>query len=224
MYHSNAELYHCVNKHGRVGDLKVWDQRIPNQPILERQFLIGRPPVHHIGRPQTTNPGIGEEICWQITSPSQEHQSYGYWQDHLQGRLGQGLPTAQPSSQPRGAQYHPHHGNCRAPNKRTHRDWVHGINYDIGADSHLRRLDQYNPDDLLTGPQQQQLATANQRAVLRIHNNRDTGMYLDNTALWLNNPTRMINQEPLYYDHTSFIQQCSHSKGSPSALPRPANS
>lgn len=206
MYHPNSELEKC----NATQELKYWDQRIPNEPLLDRNFVIHHPPVIYNNRPQTTDPCIGVDREWLLLDNKLEKKSSRYWCTHLNSQKYHGIPT-QTTVNGSKIKYKPtkrenqQYSKCK--HQRQDRPWIHGTNINIDAESKLKRLDYYNPKDCIANNVREQLQKSYIQAVHALHQGQG-GNYLQHTPLWLNNPTRMINQEPFSYDYTSQLNTC----------------
>lgn len=206
MYHPNSELQKCNN----TQELKYWDQRIPNEPLLDRNFVIHRPPIIYNNRPQTTDPCIGVDREWLLLNKNLENKSSRYWCNHLNGQKYQGLPTqntvngSKVKSKPTKRAKRRH---LKCKKTRKDRPWIHGTNINIDAESKLRRLDYYNPKDCIANEVHQQLKKTYIQAIHNLHQGQGDN-YMQYTPLWLNNPTRMVNQEPLNYNYKKQINTC----------------
>lgn len=211
MYHPNAELGRCTNQ---TQELKVWDQRIPNEPIANRQFLFERPPVLYRVPPLTTNQCIPAPPQLMILTPTMEFQSANYWDNNLRGKKYEGLPT-DPSLQKKKERTDK---LKKLIQRHPDRPWLHGVNINIDAESKLRGLDYYNPEDCIDSTTLKKLEEKNNESHVAMFHRYHTisNNYPNETPHWLNNPTKMINQEPLDYDYANFLNRCAVNRHMPS--------
>lgn len=151
-----------------------WDQRVPNEPIFERNFLIHQPPIISMDRPRNTDMcSLGHmDDPWLLLSDQQEKCSANYWCNSTNlnghannlcsdmggisagviGGVGTGLMT-----------------RCLVPNTpmptdtetAAARPWVHGIKKNINSDSILKNLNYYDPRDIIVPPYRTMLNNAN---------------------------------------------------------------
>lgn len=198
MYHPNADLGHkCTNA---TQEFKIWDQRIPNEPLLDRVFLIDRPPVIHRVPPLTTGQCIAPPTQLLLLTRKIEQQSADYWRNNLQGNGVQGLPVASSASMPL----------KRHVSGYPDRPWLHGVNYNINADSELRGLNYFNPEDCVDEATLRRLQEKNNQAYIRLlqEYHVPSNNYPNETQKWFGNTTKMINVEPINFDYTAHIMRC----------------
>lgn len=201
MYHPNAELEMCTNC---TQELKTWDQRIPNEPIFERNFLIQRPPPIHINYPQSTTPCIKADPNQLLLNQKLQRESAAYWDQYLRGKSFQGLPVTPVAQTLKKGEIK------KIRRQRPDRPWIYGTNINIDAESKLFSLNYYNPTDCINKKVRDCLERENREASVRMHmrHHRSASQYLNKTPHWINNPTRMINQEPIDYNYTGFLDKC----------------
>jgi hypothetical protein len=182
----------------------VWDQRIPNEPLYERNFLIQHPPVIHRNYPRNTDQCVMEDRKtqpWLLLDPALEQESANYWCGNLKRCENQGVPTVDAPFD-----------RCNMPHKKlakkhTDRPWVHGVNYNIDVNSQLKRLDYYNPKDCIV--KSRELNRLNQEANLKLLKAMQPYNFYPNvTPQMFQNPTRMVNLEPIGFDYEQYLHDC----------------
>ena len=218
MNHPNSEINGCKTKYGNgvhPQEQKKWDQRIPNEPLLDRRFLIERPPIVYNRRVQTTNPCIGLDHNWLLVDPLLECQSAEHWLENLT-RHNLGLPLYTSTRKV----------NCKDLEKLKKefpdRPWLHGINRNIDAESHLLALEYYTPEDCINSDARMRLRKQNLNANNTLYNryHQISNNYLSETPFYWNNQSKMRIQEPRDFDYTRFLSECAakkiaHMKGVP---------
>ena len=200
MYRANAELWKC----NKDQELRQWDQRIPNEPLFDRTFLIHRPPVIHQQYPSLTNECIESRGDWLLLNPALEKDSGNYWCSHLNGQINQGLPTSK----------HYCDYSDATVSAENPSPWLTGTNINVDAESSLRRLDYYNPEDCISEKVNKKLHKKNQKASLKLYKgyHQITTHYPSQTDNWFNNFTKIKNLEPTEYDYTEYLKKCHSSK------------
>lgn len=200
-----------------TNDSCCWDQRIPNEPLFDRNFVIQHPPVIHRNYPQSTDQCIQAARNMNGQQPhllldrNLEQQAADYWCGNLASVEEQGVPT----------QDHPFNkcnkSVAQLAENDPRRPWVHGVNYNIGAESQLRGLDYYNPKDCIVNSRK--LDRLNQQADAELTKAMQHDQYYPNeTPKMFNNTTRMIHSE---IDYTEFLKSCC--KSTAANPPRAAN-
>jgi len=202
MYHPNAELSKCTNN---TQELKLWDQRIPNEPLFQRNFLLERPPVINRVPPITTTQCIAPPSSFLVVDPKMEYQSADYWNKHLSQIRVEGLPTnpSLPKKQKRKEEL------SKYKQTNPEQPWLFGTNININAESKLKGLDYYNPKDCINSETFQKLYKGNAKSHVAMYHQYHviSNNYPNDTPLWMNNPTKMINQEPINFDYTKFCSK-----------------
>lgn len=210
MYHPNSELERCKTREfrGTPQELKRWDQRIPNDPIAERTFLLQRPPIIYNRQIQTTNPCIGVDSRWLILNRNLINSSEEYWANNFDGQKYAGLSTY---NQPKLTK------EQRKKLKREHpnKPWIYGINKNIDAESKVFGLDYYNPEDCISPKVQKNLRKESIEANLSLCKNyhQITENYLTKTPFWWDNTSKMRMQEPVSFDYTDYLNNCAKKRG-----------
>lgn len=203
--HPNSELLKCPGNDHR--ELRQWDQRIPNEPILARNELIYRPPIIPTSYPPNTNPCIAQSQVhnrWTLETSDANTMARDYWCNHLQGQLNQGVPITRLS--------------CKKEpklNSAGNEPWIHGTNINIDAESRLRRLHYYNPHDCINDNVLRKLAKENKEASINMYDNyykMTNNFYPNLTRQWRNNSTKQRNTEPADFDLTAHLMKCSQKK------------
>jgi len=211
MYHPNAELEQCRTDEyrGTPQELKYWDQRIPNEPLIERTFLLERPPVIYNRRLQTTSPCIGVNPKWLLLDNKLAEQSAEYWRNNLNGQKYQGLPLYDCPTKLTKKQLK------QLRKKYPNQPWIYGTNKNVDAESKLLALDYYNPEDCINSKVDKKLHEQNIIANTRLYNkyHRVTNNYLTHTPFYWDNTSKMRMQEPIDFDYTAYLNQCAQKRG-----------
>lgn len=204
-----------------------WDQRIPNEPIFERNFLIQRPEVINHRYPQSTDPCICLDNQYLLLDQNIAQNSQKYWKHNLNGQMCQGVPTNSPGQIQKlqtSTPFEPMGQNCvnrvyarrqdvPCPQKFAYPPWISGTNINIDADSALRRLDCYNPKDCISPEVYRQLRTMDQLPKMRDFYEGTQLLTPDITPKVWNNNSRMQMIEPDNFDYTTYIKDCAIQKG-----------
>ena len=200
---------------------RVWDQRIPNEPLYDRRFLIQRPTIVYQARPANTDE-CNVAMCGIQTGGANIIRKtpidYKYWCKYLSGELNQGLPVNSTHKKHKNMEKTP----CPLTEKQLKRKvqrtlgiraglngltdfepWNEGVQYNIDADSKLRRLDYYNPTDCIEPFIMEHLSQLNQTANLRMYGKLTSKMELPQ---WINNNTKARITEPIGFNYTSYLQ------------------
>lgn len=191
-----------------------WDQRIPNESLYDRVFLVQNPPVINQEYPMSTNrcvQAMSNHKSVLLIDKKLEQQSADYWCGNLNTEEEQGIPTVD----------HPFN-RCNQPlselqQKNPQSPWVYGVNYNIGSESQLRRLNYYNPKDCIVNPCK--LQELNRKADSELLKSMQHDQhYPNNTPLMFNNNTRVINMEPVNFEYKRFLDSCCQERTSPQGL------
>ena len=180
-----------------------WDQRIPNEPILDRNFLIQRPPLIPQDIPRTTNECISSlDRPWLLYDRATEKTLMSYWHHHTNTDKFQGVNT--PSTVAKSLD--------KMTDKFPNRPWLHGIHRNIDKDSNLSNRNYYNPKDCIIPCVQYDVAGFNRiadSALFKEMIKDSINMNFCGKAgrIW-NQSTSMKANEPDDYDHESFIRSC----------------
>lgn len=122
-----------------------WDQRIPNEPIFERNFLLYRPETISQERPMNSDQCTPINKPWLLMSRKQERNMANWWLDNVHNtavrreRKHSGVSTNKRSN----------HTLKTLLEQYPDRPWLNGIHKDITAESHLRNNNYYNPKDCI---------------------------------------------------------------------------
>lgn len=69
--------------------MECWDQRIPNRPIFERNFLFDTPAIAVMGRPTTTYQRMnGDKRCRLVLSREGERNIANWWYQNIYNKRG----------------------------------------------------------------------------------------------------------------------------------------
>lgn len=122
-----------------------WDQRIPNEPIYERNFLLHRAEIISQERPINSDQCTLGNKPWLLLNRKQERDMANWWLDNVyntavrRDRKHAGLATKKRSN----------HTLKTLLQQYPDRPWLHGIHKDITAESQLRNINYYNPKDCI---------------------------------------------------------------------------
>lgn len=130
-----------------------WDQRIPNESIFNRNFLIKHPPLTYLHYPQTTNQCIKSSP---VVSTSDTKQLNQHWSEYLNGQDIQGLPTNSNTIPALNL----------SSNSSSNSNKGRPINID--AESTLKGLNYFNPKDVIQWQIQQKLSQLNDYRVQKL--------------------------------------------------------
>ena len=184
----------------------TWDQRIPNEPLLDRQFLITNPPVVVQDYPrstvQCTAPGRThpEDRPWLQFNKRTEREATQFWHNNTVSDQGKGVPTQDQN-----------HG-ASVPKLKTlvqdhpERPWLHGINKNIDRESQLHNLNYYNPRDCIIPCVQRDLCCFNRMAGEKMARQFQSKRLDVGVKMW-NNPTSLRMLEPVDYNYTEQVQK-----------------
>ena len=189
-----------------------WDQRIPNEPIYQRNFMIEHPPVIHWNRPQdqacthSVRSQIRQDLYGEpanckepsiLMNPELDQESEQYWREHNCDAGVRGLKIRKHKNNMKNNMKN----NIREPN--IQKPWIAGVKYNIHAESDLRNLHYYNPQDcLLNTP----VSPDSDLRLLKAMQHES--YYLNETPRMFNNQTRMVSIEPIDFDYKKFLHSC----------------
>lgn len=128
-----------------------WDQRIPNEAIEQRPYLIQQPPIILQDRPQQSSNTCTPKP--KLYSKKTEHAAADYWKNANGEQRGLPIVTK--------AQTYQFSGLLE---DNPERPWVHGVTWNVDTDSHLRRLNYYNPKDCMRTCVGSELCGLNERS------------------------------------------------------------
>lgn len=177
-----------------------WDQRIPNEAILERQFLSVRPPIILQNRPsQTSCPSSKKPDSWLLFNRKAEHNDAEYWKNNVISTESKGIDTkghTKPRSYKKLLEQYPD------------KPWLQGTTINIDRESELRSLNYYNPKDCIKTEAQQELTTLTRLSDETMIRNmqQQSARMGGNGRLW-NIPTSVRMTEPLAYTINSELAQ-----------------
>lgn len=180
-----------------------WDQRIPNEPIFERNFIIERPPIVSQDHPRNTSlctPASHLNRPWLLTSHEIEKDAMMYWNRNTVNTKPQGVngtPDKHTKSLKTMSEHHPD------------RPWLTSIRRNINMDSQLSARSYYNPKDCIHDDVQGDLLRLDRIADdALLHHMTGGGQRLDgNTRLW-NQPTSMRMTEPIGFSYKRHVMKC----------------
>lgn len=180
----------------------LWDQRIPNEPLFERNFLIERPPIILQDSPSSTSQCT--PVChsrpWLVMDKNTEKQMMSYWHHNVVNRDCKG-PNTKPKKK-----------NAKSLKKMTERNpdrpWLHGIHRNIDRDSLLSNRNCYNPKDCINSCVQNDLAgldrIANEAMLRQMTVNQLTDLG-SGCNVW-NRPTSVKMTEPANFDYEKYLK------------------
>lgn len=117
-----------------------WDQRIPNEPLFERQFLIQRPPIIVQGIPENTSPCARAPSAW--LGLKDELSAIEYWYNNVINKDHKG-----PNTKDKGK-----FNLVSLIRQYPTRPWLYSTRLNVDIGSQLSSRDYYNPKDhLCTG-------------------------------------------------------------------------
>lgn len=118
----------------------VWDQRIPNEPIQNRQFFVDRPPILIQDRPRNTRQiPVRCENPWIMIQQEDEQQLMEYWYNNTVNTEIKGVNTPHP------VRLTMEEAVKRFPN----RPWLYSDPRNVLKESHLTSRNYYNPNDCI---------------------------------------------------------------------------
>lgn len=183
-----------------------WDQRIPNEPIFQRQFNITRPPIIPQDGPRSTSRSLQcqPRSCsrpWMLMSKDAEQQMMRYWVSHSACNNIGGVNkciTAKDLDQ--------------MTRMYPDRPWLSGIHRNVDHESKLLNHNYYNPKDCVIPKVKKELKELDRivdTAMLR--KMTDTQLFrngsLCDDQLW-NQSTSLRQNEPVDFDYERYIRSC----------------
>jgi hypothetical protein len=110
--------------------------------------------------------------------------------------MNQGIPTEQ------------HY--CKETLDNSEEPWINGININIDAESSLKRLDYYNPEDCINQKAYKKLMIQNRKSNIKMYKDyhKTLGAYPAETGKWFNNFTKMKISEPIDFDYGQHFEKC----------------
>lgn len=175
-----------------------WDQRIPNEPLFDRNFLIDRPPVIPQGFPQSSGECLWNNDPWLLMNQKAEKEAMSYWYNHTVSERTKGVNAQKP------AQKSLKHMTTKYPD----RPWLHSIDKNINKESQLSNRNYYNPKDCIIPCVKHDIDGFNREADQTFLQTMNNNLKLNcGTRIW-NQPTSMKMTEPLDHDHQSYINRC----------------
>lgn len=179
-----------------------WDQRIPNEPLFERNFLIERPPIVSHDRPTNTSlctPATHLDQPWLLTNHETEKDAMMYWCRNTVNTEPQGVngsPMRKARSLKKMAERHPE------------RPWLTSVRRNVNMDSQLSFRSYYNPKDCVRDNVQEDLMRLGRVADEALLRDMTGKQRLDgNTRLW-NQPTSMKMTEPIEFNYKAHVTKC----------------
>ncbi len=171
-----------------------WDQRIPNEPLLERNFLIERPPIIPQDSPRTSDRCAATDRPWLLMDRAAEKAMMMYWYNFVINDNS----NKQKSKSLR-----------KMIIKYPGRPWLHGIRKNIERDSHLSNRNYYNPKDCIIDSVQHDLHGLNRLADDVLYRQMSQGNKRQdcNIRLW-NQPTTARMTEPIDFAYEPFLRSC----------------
>ena len=179
----------------------TWDQRIPNEPLFDRQFLLSRPPTILQDFPRTTNQCTdSSKRPWLVFTDKSEKQAAEFWQNNVVSKEIKGVDTI---------------GHSKPVpiksllKKHPERPWLHSTDKNIDRESQLLNLNYYNPQDCITPSVYNDLAgfrRISDEALLR--EMQVNSAHMVNGRLW-DTVTSVKMLEPIDYNLTEDIKKCS---------------
>lgn len=185
--------------------MNTWDQRIPNEPIFQRQFNITRPPIIPQYGPHNTGRSLQCQVpCerpWMLMTKDTEQQMMRYWNTHTVRNTVGGVNkciTATDLDQM----------TMMFPD----RPWLHGIHRNIDHESKLSNRNYYNPNDCVIPPAKKELKSLNRLAdTAFMRQMTDSQLFrngsLCDDQLW-NQSTSLRQNEPINFDYEKYIRSC----------------
>lgn len=183
-----------------------WDQRIPNEPLLERQFLIERPPIIPQDFPRNTSqctPAVYNNRPWLVMNRDSEGEMMDYWHYNVVNSNVKGVAVKDKNKDEQNLE--------KLTKKYPDRPWLHGIHRNIVRDSQLRNGN-YNPKDYIYPCVQRELQGFNRVADSKIFHQMTKEQLFRNGALWdgrlWNESTSIRMNEPISFDYEQYLKSC----------------
>ena len=155
-----------------------WDQRIPNDSILERQFLMVRPAIILQSRPaQTTCMSKDDNNSWLLFNKQSEQRNAEYWKNNVISTKAKGIDTvghSKPRSYKKILEEHPD------------KPWLNGTTINIDNESKLYSLNYYNPKDCISTEARRDLTAMSRLSdeVMLRNMQHNSARMNDNGKLW----------------------------------------
>lgn len=173
----------------------TWDQRIPNEPIFERNFLLSRPVIIPQGRANNTD-GCASDQPWLLLTRAKEKEMANWWNVNVKSNgnfttesndcIKKGLPI--------NTEHQPIKVSLRKLIKMyPDRPWLKGIHIDISTDNCVRNLGYYNPKDCISDNVQLNDRLTDQAFIMKMQQANQRP--IDESRLW-NNVTSPRMLEP----------------------------
>jgi hypothetical protein len=178
----------------------TWDQRIPNEPLFKRNFLIDRPPIIPQNRPNNTSlctPACLINQPWLLMNHDTEEQSMLYWSKHTISSKSQGVNSTDNSPQ----------SLKKMIAKYPDRPWLTSIPKNIVQDSKLSERDYYNPQDYINNNVSTALTRMNSAADKTLLKELTPDQRLDGIRMW-NQSTSPRMTEPIDFNYRKYITTC----------------
>ncbi len=181
-----------------------WDQRIPNEPILERQFLSVRPPIILQNRPESTScissKSPTEPEPWLLFNRKAEHQRAEYWKNNVTVTEKKGIDTighTKPRSYKKLLEEYPN------------KPWLQGTTINLDKESELHSLNYYNPKDCIRAEAQRELSHLSRSSdMVMVHNMRQHSVRMSDSGKLWNIPTSARMTEPIAYNLRAALKKC----------------
>ena len=181
-----------------------WDQRIPNEPLFERNFLVERPPIIPQDFPKNTNQCTPTNIAnrpWLVMDRKAEKEAMMYWHYNIVNKDVKGTNTRERKSK----------SLKKMTEKHPDRPWLHTIRRNIDKDSQLSNRNYYNPRDCIIPCVQHDLAGFARIADEALMRQMSTGnKRLDCSTRTWNQPTSLKMTEPVDFDYGEHLRSCKH--------------
>lgn len=154
-----------------------WDQRIPNEPLYERQFLIERPPIIPQDRPHNTSLCMPTcrspaSVPYLLMDHGAEKDAMNYWYYHVVNNNDKGVNIGCPRDK----------SLDEMTQQYPNRPWLHSTQRNIDHDSYLSRQPP-NRRDCVDDVIQHDLNVMNRNADQALLRQMSTGQLFRNGAL-----------------------------------------
>jgi hypothetical protein len=187
---------------------ETWDQRIPNEPLFDRNFIIERPPIISQDRPRNTSlctPAGHVDRPWLLMNHATEKSAMLYWYRHTHTKRYQGVNSSELNKKSKSLK--------KMIKCYPDRPWLKSIARNVVQDSQLSFRDYYNPKDCINTEVNKDLTTFNRIA------DDALSKEMTNTKQRLNGSTRLWNQstsmkmtEPVDFNYHAHVDKCYLSK------------
>uniref|UniRef100_A0A6C0J572 Uncharacterized protein n=1 Tax=viral metagenome TaxID=1070528 RepID=A0A6C0J572_9ZZZZ len=124
-----------------------WDQKIPNEPIYERNHLLHQPAIIPSMRPINTNYCTRSQQPWTSISRADERHIANWWLDNVH-KTGKERPSKHAGIS---TKQRSNHTLKTLTEQYTNKPWINGNHIDIVTESHLRNSNYHNPHDQIEG-------------------------------------------------------------------------